>query len=797
MKKLATLLPVLLLMGFIFPQTALADGIIIPEPPPCDPCPPLPSPMNQLVIRYHHVTVQIDNQVAVTRVDQVFANPNDWAVEGSYIFPLPQDASVSGFSLWVDGRPVAGKILEADQAREQYNEIVRTLRDPALLEYAGQGAFQAHVFPIPAQGERRVELEYSQVLGSDEGLIRYIYPLNTEKFSAEPLENVSISLDIFSNMPIRAVYSPSHPVDVHRDDESHVRIGYEDQHVLPDSDFALYYSLGESEAIHLLSYRDPGSEDADGHFLLLLAPGVEEPEQVSKDVILVLDQSGSMEGEKFRQAQDALRYVLKHLDPDDRFQIIAFSTGLETYTPDLQSASGASEALAWVDRLSAAGSTDINRALLEAASMVDKERPAYLIFLTDGLPTEGVEDSEQILNNLREAAPDNLRLFPFGVGYDVDTYLLDRLAQTHHGSSTYVVPGERIDEVLSSFYDRISVPVMTDISLDFGDVTTYDLFPDPLPDLFHGSQIIALGRYRQGGQTTITLTGEVNGEIRKNRFEKQSFEIDSHPDRPGVDSALTAIPRLWATRKVGHLLQQIRLGEPDEETIDQIVRLSIRYGIVTPYTSYLVTEEKPLGETQLAQIVRDQYAQIESAPAAPSSGQKAVQEAADQGSLAEAEAVIPSAIEVQEQVVTVGSRTFVLSEGIWIDTAFDPQEMETHQLAFLSDEYFEMVSKNAALADAFALGQRVIAIDNGIAYEVVLQQSDSGPGIGRTEGPTPSPAVNLPLVNNPEEPEPTEAPTSDSASAPPLPCLGGMLVVIAVPVTLLTRLRNGLRDRVQ
>ena len=194
-----------------------------------------------------------------------------------------------------------------------------------------------------------------------------------------------------------------------------MRIGYEDQHVLPDSDFSLYYSLGEREAIHVLSYRDPGTEDTDGYFLLLLAPGVEAPEQVSKDVILVLDQSGSMEGEKFRQAKDALRYVLKHLNPDDRFQIIAFSTGLETYTPDLQSASRASEALSWVDRLSAAGSTDINRALLEAVSMVDPERPAYLIFLTDGLPTEGVEDSEQILNNLHEAAPDNLRLFPFGV----------------------------------------------------------------------------------------------------------------------------------------------------------------------------------------------------------------------------------------------------------------------------------------------------------------------------------------------------------------------------------------------
>ncbi|MCL4561665.1 MAG: hypothetical protein M1281_13760, partial [Chloroflexi bacterium] len=245
----------LALLG-MFPSTVFADGIIIPQPPVCilpmpcvqepcppvRPCPPPPThPLMQLDIRYHHVTVKIENQVAVTHVDQVFYNPNDWAVEGDYVFPLPLDAAVSGFTLWVDGQPVKGEVLDAEQARQKYEEIVRSQRDPALLEYADRGAVQAHIFPIPAQGERRIELEYSQALGAENGLVRYVYPLNTEKFSSTPLESVSVSVDIRSAQPIRAVYSPTHTISIDRPGDGHVIAGYEASNVLPDSDFALYW----------------------------------------------------------------------------------------------------------------------------------------------------------------------------------------------------------------------------------------------------------------------------------------------------------------------------------------------------------------------------------------------------------------------------------------------------------------------------------------------------------------------------------------------------------------------------
>jgi Ca-activated chloride channel family protein len=795
-------LAIILSLAFALPSTspAHADGIIIPEPPICDPCPPpTPSPLVQLAIRYHRVQVTIEDQVAITQVDQVFYNPNDWAVEGTYIFPLPLDAAVTGFTLWVDGEPVEGKILDAPEARRTYKEIVSSLRDPALLEYAGQGAVQASIFPIPPLGERRIQLKYTQALSTENGLVRYTYPLNTEKFSLWPLENVSVSVDIRSTESIRAVYSPSHPVDIQRDNPNAVQASYEASNITPDTDFTLFYSLGETEAFHLLSFRDPSDpNDPDGFFLMLLAPRPDvTTESLPKDVLLVLDRSGSMEGEKFLQAQDALRYILEHINPEDRFNIISFSTGLETYASGLRPAEEAAEALPWVDRLSAQGATDINRALLEAASMVDRERPTYLIFLTDGLPTEGVTESPMILANLADTAQRNLRLFAFGVGYDVDTFLLDSLAQAHHGTSSYVLPGERLDESLSAFYAKISTPVLTNLELGFGDLRVYDMYPSPLPDLFSGSQIIGVGRYREGGSTEVTLTGEVNDEKQTFRFSEQNFTRRSLND----SATLAALPRLWATRKIGHLLNQVRLQGANQELIDQIVRLSIRYGIVTPYTSYLVTEPLPLGAAAQEDIANQAFETLQAMPTASSSGQAAVEKAADQGAMAQAEvAAVPSEEDAQ-RVRILGARTFVFNGERWVDTAYDPDRDEITQVAFLSDDYFRLAEAKPELASAFSLGPAVTVLVDGMAYAVVAE----GVAVEPIEIPyTPTPIVQTEpntvhtpgagnASNNGETPNSPDEPNDQPAN--PL-CGSALLVLVALgglPLVMVSWRRDILR----
>jgi Ca-activated chloride channel family protein len=490
----------------------------------------------------------------------------------------------------------------------------------------------------------------------------------------------------------------------------------------------------------------------------------------------------------------------------------------------LRPASEVNEALSWVDGLSAVGSTDINRALLEAAAVTDRERPTYLIFLTDGLPTEGVVDSQQILNNFAKSAPSNLRLFSFGVGYDVDTVLLDTLSQEHHGQSTYVRPGEKLDEVLSGFYERISTPVLTDLKLDFGSLATYDIYPNPLPDLFAGGQVIVTGRYRDGGTVDVTLTGQVNGQGQTFRFPSQVFD----PDSRGMAGNLDMLPRLWATRKIGYLLNHIRLEGADKETIQQIVQLSVRYGIVTPYTSYLVSEPMPLGAEAQDRIADEVYGQSQAPMEA--TGKGAVDRAAQEGQMQSAQVApaapgmggggggVPSASggnaggqQTGQQIRVVGSRTFLLQDGTWIDTNYDPQKMKAQQVVFLSDEYFRLLAARPDLSAALALGSQVTVMVDGQAYQVVSEGQSGGP----VTLPPPLPAAPLPAAPLPaatattpavdpqpaataiaQQPQvaPTEAPAAQPGNPRPAganSCFGGLApVALTVLVAVFLRARK-------
>ncbi len=733
MKRLFFTLLVLASTFFMLPRAALADGIIIPEPPIChQPCPVPPPPPRDtpyLTVQNHRVSVTIDNQIATTRVDQVFRNDSQWSLEGTYIFPLPENAAINQFNMWINGQKVEGQLYTKEEARRIYDDIVRRRLDPALLEYVGRDLFQASIFPIDPGDTRRIEIEYSQILPLDNGLVQYVYPLSTEKFSANPLENVAITVNLTSREPIKAIYSPSHPVSIQRDGRSKATIGWEDANVRPTTDFSLYYTISPQEvSANLLSVKSPGE---DGFFTLLIAPNVDTEQVVAKDVTLVLDTSGSMSGEKMEQARAALKYVLDHLNKDDRFNVIAFSTGVRAFANQPQPASAVPEAVRFVDQLRPEGSTDINRALLEAIGSADTERPTIIIFLTDGLPTSGVVETPLILNNIEQAATPNLRLFPFGVGDDVDTQLLDSLAGQQRGASAYVRPGERVDEQVSSFYAKVSTPVLADLKLQVDGVTIEDTYPYPLPDLFAGTQLIVTGRYRAGsfmaGAPTITLSGQVNGQPRTFRYDDLAFARDGQA-KPGADF----IPRLWATRKIGYLLNQIRLNGENRETIDEIVNLSVRYGIITPYTSFLVEEpEMALSQEGRQQLAHDEFAAAEAAPAPQVSGEAAVSKAVEQNALAGADQAAPaaplptaapgSAPADTAAVTTVGDKAFVQRDGVWTDTTFDPTTMTTTKLTFPSDEFLQFLTEHPAAGKYFALGARVIVVIDGTAYETVTE----------------------------------------------------------------------------
>jgi Ca-activated chloride channel homolog len=766
-------------------RPALADGIIIVNPPPNVP----PIRLDEaLTIKYHRVTATIEDQVATTRVDQLFLNEHSWTAEGTYIFPLPHGAAVSEFIMWVDGQPVTAEILEAGEARRIYDDIVRTLRDPALLEYVGQDLVKASIFPIPPGETRRIELEYSQVLPAANGLVHYVYPLSTEKFSARPLEEVAIRVEIASRDAIKALYSPSHEVFIERDGDYRALVGLEQSDVLPELDFELYYSVSpEQIGLNLLTYREPGE---DGFFLLLAAPNVDVDAQavVARDLILVLDVSGSMKGEKLAQAKNAAVYILKHLNPEDRFAVIAFSSGLRAYRPDLAPAADRAAAIAFVERLEALGGTDINRALLEGLALVG-ERPATLIFMTDGLATEGEVDTPDILANVANAAGRSVQLFSFGVGDDVDTDLLDALALDHSGTSAYVRPGQRIDEEVSAFYAKVSTPVLADLAIDFGPIQVEALYPQRVPDLFAGSQLVLVGRYREGGAGAITVAGTVNGERVTLDYPDQTWRSGGGDD---------FIPRLWATRAIGHYLTQIRLQGENPEWVQTVVELSIRYGIITPYTSFLIDEGDIFTQTGRQGLIEEAQAEMEAHSAAPSFGADAVNKAAEEGTLRDSMAplalptvVAPRAggepVQVAQLLKYVGSKTFVLRDGVWIDTTYDPSALEPAQVGFMSDDYLDLVAAVPALGNYFALGERVIAVYGGVAYETV-----SGPAEPVTIPTDPGSAPSEPPQTT-DAPVPVDRPVDDGRKGGSGLCGGAaVLPLILVGAALVAGRRRGL-----
>lgn len=728
----------LLLMLILLPSTAAAQGPLV-EPPP-DIAPPMPPTRGTaLDLIETHVEVVVGGPIATTRVRQLFRNPSEWALEGEYLFPLPPDAAIQDMDMTVDGNKLEGELMSADQAREIYEEIVRRRLDPALLEWLGSGLFRTRIFPIPPGETRLIELEYTQLLTPQNGLYGYRFPLRQIGATA-PVANASVSITIDAEAPLRALYSPSHDVGVDRRGEFGADVGWEGRHVSLDEDFSLFWSVSpEAIELSLLSYKSAGE---DGFFLLLAAPTIEATDRiVERDVVVVLDVSGSMEGDKLEQARGALDYVLGRLNERDRFNIIAFSTGTRPFAQRLQPTSEVPAARRWLQELTAAGSTNIDRALQEALTLPrDGERPLMVIFLTDGLPTAGLTLPERIVSEAQALAGPDTRLFTFGVGFDVDTVLLDRLAAQLGGAAHYVTPDERIDEEVSAFYETVSAPVLNRPTLDWGTARVEEIYPSPLPDLFAGRQLVVAGRYREAGPLSITLEGEVNGEMQRFVYDDLRLSGDD-------ESRESWLPRLWATRKVGALLQQIRVNGESREAVEEIVDLGLRYTIVTPYTTFLVDE----GDDIFAPADSEQLSR-QTAPSA--SGEAAVEEAEMAADMAASERVgapVPAqGSEGAPLLRAVGAKSFVWQDGRWMDTQAQPGS-DAIQVPFASPDYFNLALRSPDVARYLSLGTPMVLVLEGRHYEITA--ADETPVV--TPFPTPEtpptptlePAISTPGVD--------------------------------------------------
>ncbi len=473
-----------------------------------------------------------------------------------------------------------GKILEANAARTEYEQIVRRMVDPGLLEFADYKTVRARIFPIPAHGTKKVELEYTQVLKAENGMLKYRFPLKAEG-EAEPVDSIKMNVKLAGRQPLRTIWSPTHTVTSTRKGDTEANVSLAASNTVPDKDFLLYYSISDKDvAANLLTHR---KSDQDGYFLMTLSPPVTAKCSTAKDIVVVADTSGSMQGEKMEQNQKALKYIVDALSPEDRFSLVQFNTDADAFSPKLLPASAENKKAAekFISELEPRGGTNISDALAMGTTILNEasDRPAYLVLITDGEPTVGETVVDKLLQGVKSKR--DVRIFDFGVGYDVNTRLLNKLAEEHHGTAQYVEPSESLEVALSNFYQKIKSPVLSDVKIAYDGIQVKDVYPKDVKDIFAGQQVLLIGRYKGEGKASLKLTGRINGENKDFAFPMEFAK---------EDTGHSYLPRIWAMRRIGYLTDVARANDESKEVVDEIIALSQKYGIISAYTSYLVTD---------------------------------------------------------------------------------------------------------------------------------------------------------------------------------------------------------------
>ncbi|HEV7224419.1 MAG TPA: VIT and VWA domain-containing protein [Pirellulales bacterium] len=544
------------------------------------------------------VHAKLVDQVAKVQVSQSFVNTGSVQMEVCFLFPLPYDGAIDQLTLLVDGKEFPAKLLAKDEARRTYEAIVRKNKDPALLEWIGTGMFQTSVFPVPPGAERKVTLRYSQLCRKSHNLTDFLFPLSTAKYTCQPVEKLKIEIAIESQGDIKNVYSPTHAIELKRDTH-HATAIFKAENQTPSSDFRLLFDIDSGKlGTSVVSYR-PKADD-DGYFLLLTSPEIKRDpaERPKKTVLFVVDRSGSMSGVKIEQAKGALKFVLNNLREGDLFNVIAYDSAVESFRPELQKFDDETRkaALGFVEGLYAGGSTNIDGALTTAlAQLQDSARPNYVLFMTDGLPTAGERNEMKIVANSETNNRVRARIAAFGVGYDVNSRLLDKLARQNSGQSEYVRPDENIEERVSRLYNKIEAPVMTDVAIKFAidELPTEAgepvnrLYPKKVFDLFEGDQLVLVGRYKRSGAAKVTVAGNVGSK-------RQSFDFPAELTAQSKDETFAFVEKLWALRRVGEIIDELDLKGQNQELVKELVELSTRHGIMTPYTSFLADENVDL-----------------------------------------------------------------------------------------------------------------------------------------------------------------------------------------------------------
>jgi len=718
-----------------------AGALIIIKPVPHQP----PNPY-ALRLTENNVQVMITDRVAEVTAEFVYENTSGIDLEGTFLFPLPDEAAVNNFSLFVNGEEITAELLDRDRARRIYEDIVRRQKDPALLEFADRQLLQARIYPITPRDGAKVRLYYTHPVPAEFGTAEFVYPLSIEKLEANAGCRIEVNVTVKSTTPLKTVYSPTHTVDLEQDGETSAYIT-----CIPATagqraaDFHLLMMTADDKVTaNFLTCRDAHGVQ---YFMGMISPGMPDDEEIlPKDVVFCLDRSGSMEGEKIEQARAALKFCLNRLNTDDRFGLVVFNSDVEIFHKGLLAADSENRnaAVEFFQRALAGGGTFIDGALKTSLEMFEaNSRPRYLVFLTDGLPTVGTRNAEEILAHAAIKNVHEARVFTWGVGYDLNAGLLNDLAQQGRGHASYVEPGQDLEVELSHFFERLNRPVLADCKLEISGVKITEIYPPELPDMFAGSEVIVVGRYEGGSPVTAMLSGR-QGET----YKQFVFATNFSPE----EGRYQFLPKLWAGRRIGYLLEDMRRNGENREVIDEVVALSKQYGIITPYTSFLVAPEQPA----LSNGWDQEYGDTPSGISPPGTDYTTTRRTVTSEKIKNMPVTDVSDIlraqigivgkddrsktggaganelvcESQSVFKTAGGKSFTLRDGFYVDADLltGAAPTDTLMIKKFSNAYFELLGLCGPCNEYFSVGDQVKVIYRGVLIII------SDEGIAEFEG---------------------------------------------------------------
>ena len=559
-----------------------------------------------LSLNVMNVDVLIDNQHARVKVLQIFDNHTSQILEGKYLFALPPAASIFDFAVWDADVRIPGVMMEKRRANKVYSEIKQQAVDPGLLqqddEHEGTSSFSAKVVPIPPFGTKRVEMEYTEVLPVDSLVSHFTFPLKPSFGDPQPIDEFNLHIRVISEYPITPIAQPNQQfaLTVTKSEPNEFEADIRARGVELKEDFSFDYRINVPEsALAFTTYRAPekissydlrdpslAARNPAGYFEARAVFNQQPNAQTRqpRNVVVLLDTSLSMYGEKLKRAVEAVDYFLHSLSPQDQFDLVLFNDEAYSFSPAPLPATpeNVEQALSFIKNSMLGGATDIRKALAKAVEL-SSQFPAgehSIVLISDANPTVGTRNLKQILQSLDDKNNGTpVRVFAFGLGSDANGTLLEQLAKSGHGYFARARETEDITTALKIFLDRVGSTSIERPSLTSSESgNLYQIYPTA-DYTFDGSSLAYVGRYRTPSpRTTLTMQAE---------FGAQSIKLSRDVVLPELSDAHTHLPRVWARARVDALLREMDLNGEREDYISEIIRLSEKYRFVTPYTAFI------------------------------------------------------------------------------------------------------------------------------------------------------------------------------------------------------------------